>query len=203
VRILLADDDAVSRRLLAAAIIRWGYQPVIATSGPEAWALLQQPEAPAILILDWLMPEMDGPAISQKVRQDPRLASAYIILLTSKSRKEDVVLGLDSGADDFISKPFNNEELRARIRVGIRITQLQVALADRVRKLEEALERERTLIGLLPICAHCKKIRDQQENWEAIETYLSDRVEVQFSHSICPDCTRKWQVEYGLTGTAH
>jgi phosphoserine phosphatase RsbU/P len=198
VRILLADDDAVSRRLLAAAIIRWGYQPVIAISGPEAWALLQQPEAPAILILDWLMPEMDGPAISQKVRQDPRLASAYIILLTSKSRKEDVVLGLDSGADDFISKPFNNEELRARIRVGIRITQLQVALADRVRKLEEALERERTLIGLLPICAHCKKIRDQQENWEAIETYLSDRVEVQFSHSICPDCTRKWQVEYGL-----
>jgi phosphoserine phosphatase RsbU/P len=169
VRILLADDNPVSQRLLEVAVSQWGYDTVTASSGLEAWALLQQPQPPGILILDWLMPDLDGLAICRKARKTARLASAYIILLTSKSRKEDVVLGLESGADDFVSKPFNCDELRARIHVGVRITQLQATLADRVRKLEEALHREQQLMELLPICAHCKKIRDQQENWQAIE----------------------------------
>jgi len=114
--------------------------------------------------------------------------ATYIILLTARDDGPDLVRGLEAGADDYITKPFNRKELRARIRVGLRVVRLQQILADRVRELAEALTRVKRLQGLLPICSYCKKIRNDRNYWEKVETYISEHSEAQFSHGICPDC---------------
>jgi DNA-binding response OmpR family regulator len=197
VKVLVADDNPVSRRLLEASVVKWAYEPVLASNGTEAWVKLHEPDPPAIAILDWLMPEMDGLEVCRKVRQDSALASLYLILLTAKNDRQDIIQGLESGADDYVVKPFDHGELRARLQVGVRVVQLQLALADRVHQLEAALQREKQLLGLIPICSYCKKIRDDRQEWHALESYLSNRSEITFSHSICPDCARKWEQEWG------
>jgi DNA-binding response OmpR family regulator len=186
---LIAEDDSVSRRLLQAALTKWGYDVVPVTNGREAWETLQQPEAPHLVILDWLMPDMDGVQICRQARQSPVLQNRYIILLTSRGSKEDVVSGLEAGADDYVTKPFDHGELRARVQVGSRVVKLQAALADRVRELEVAVANVRTLQGLLPICCYCKKIRDDGNYWHRVESYMTDHTNVRFSHGICPDCS--------------
>ncbi|PYV91799.1 MAG: response regulator, partial [Acidobacteria bacterium] len=114
--------------------------------------------------------------------------SAYIILLTAKERSQDIVAGLQAGADDYLTKPFDLEELRARMQAGLRISELQDSLAERVRELEDALSRVRILQGLLPICSYCKKIRDDSNYWQQIENYVTAHSGAQFSHSVCPQC---------------
>ena len=190
-RILIAEDDAISRRLLQATLSKWGHEVVVTTQGEEAWQVLQQPGAPLLLILDWLMPGLDGVEICRRARALPALQSAYILLLTARTRKEEIVEGLQSGADDYVTKPFDHAELRARVQVGVRVVGLQTALADRVHELEEALSSVRTLQGLLPICCYCKKIRDDGNYWHRVENYISGHANVRFSHGICPDCSEK------------
>jgi sigma-B regulation protein RsbU (phosphoserine phosphatase) len=197
-KILIAEDDPVSRRLLQAALTKWGYEVLVTTNGREAWEALQQPEAPSLFILDWLMPEMDGVEICREARQIPALKSAYIILLTSRGAKEDIVEGLEAGADDYVTKPFDHGELRARVRVGTRVIGLQTALAQRVRELEEAIASVKTLQGLLPICCYCKKIRDDGNYWHRVESYIAGHANVRFSHGICPECSEKLKVELDL-----
>jgi response regulator RpfG family c-di-GMP phosphodiesterase len=102
--------------------------------------------------------------------------------------QEDLVTGLDAGADDYITKPFDFEELRARVRVGVRMVRLQQSLAARVSQLEEALANVRVLQGLLPICLYCKKIRDDQNYWQQVDKYIGDHSQARFSHGVCPDC---------------
>jgi DNA-binding response OmpR family regulator len=109
-------------------------------------------------------------------------------MLTAKSDKQDVVAGLYAGADDYVTKPFNRHELHARIKVGIRVAELQKAIADRVVELEVALSRVKQLQGLLPICSYCKMVRDDQNYWQQVDSYISKHSEVAFSHSICPAC---------------
>jgi DNA-binding response OmpR family regulator len=191
-KILIAEDDAISRRLLHAALDKWGYEIIVACDGNETWQALQQKDPPSLLILDWLMPGLDGPEICRRARALPRYQSAYIILLTGRSAKEDVINGLDAGADDYVTKPFDPGELRARVSVGVRIAQLQLNLADRVSELEAALAKVKTLSGMLPICASCKKIRDDGGYWRQIESYIRDHSEAEFSHGFCPECARKW-----------
>jgi sigma-B regulation protein RsbU (phosphoserine phosphatase) len=195
VKVLIAEDEIVSRRLLESALPRWGYDVVTATDGEEAWTLLQQPHAPTIMVLDWLMPRLDGVEICRRIRAHPRLSSVYIILLTSRAAVEDVVLGLEAGANDYITKPFDAAELRARMQVGVRVVNLQTALAERVREVEEALSRVKQLQGLLPICSYCKKIRDDQNYWHQVESYVGRHTDARFSHGICPECTEKFRVE--------
>src|SRR5262245_29413563 len=197
-KILIAEDDPVSRRLLQAALIKWGYEVTLTTNGREAWQALQSPEAPSLLILDWLMPEMDGVEICREARRSPAHKSAYIILLTSRGSKEDIVKGLEAGADDYVTKPFDHGELRARVQVGSRVVQLQTALADRVKDLEEAIASVKTLQGLLPICCYCKKIRDDGNYWQRVESYIAGHANVRFSHGICPDCTEKLKADLNL-----
>ena len=124
-KILIADDDPISRRLLEAALSEWGYDVLVTSDGSEAWEAMQQLEAPSLVISDWMMPHMDGLELCRKIRQMDRTGYIYFIILTAKDRKEDVIDGLDAGADDFLIKPFNREELKFRTRIGERIIELE------------------------------------------------------------------------------
>ena len=97
-------------------------------------------------------------------------------------------MGLDAGADDYLAKPFDRNELRARVQVGVRVVELQRHLAEHIKELETALSQVKQLQGILPICSYCKKIRDDQNYWQRVESYISDHSEAEFSHSICPSC---------------
>ena len=119
-RILIAEDDSISRRLLEVTLIKWGYEVVSTEDGEAAWRVLQAEEAPSLAILDWMMPGLDGVEICRKVREREERPYTYIMLLTAKGSKEDVVIGLDAGADDYVNKPFDQKELRSRIKVGER-----------------------------------------------------------------------------------
>jgi sigma-B regulation protein RsbU (phosphoserine phosphatase) len=190
-RILVAEDDSVSRRVLAATLAKFGYEVVVAADGAEAWHALQSADAPNLAILDWMMPEIDGIELCRRVRATPTATPPYLILLTAKSGKVDVVAGLEAGANDYLTKPFDRAELRARVQVGVQVLELQGNLFERVRELETALSQVKQLQGLLPICSYCNKIRDEQNYWQRVESYLSEHAEVVFSHGICPDCYTK------------
>jgi CheY-like chemotaxis protein len=190
-KVLIAEDDVVSRRVLEVFLENWGYEVVVAADGAEAWRALESGESPRLVIVDWMMPVMDGIEICRRVREAKRPIPAYVILLTARGGNEDIVRGLNAGADDYITKPFNREELRARVSVGVRILDLQTALAGRVSELERAVAGVKQLQGLLPICCYCKKIRDDQNYWQQVEGYISKHSEAQFSHGVCPDCFEK------------
>lgn len=188
IEVLVAEDEPVSRRLLERSLEQWGFRPVVCPDGGEALRLLRAPDAPRIAILDWEMPSLDGIDICRAIRDIETPTQPYLILLTARSRPEDIVAGLNAGADDYITKPVDRDELRARLQVGMRIVGLQRRLADRVAELEAALANVRQLQGLLPICAYCKRIRDDKNYWSQVETYLGEHADVQFSHGICPSC---------------
>jgi CheY-like chemotaxis protein len=187
-RILIAEDNETSCRLLHAFLTKWGYEVEVARDGHEAWAAIQRPHAPHLAILDWMMPGLDGVDVCRRTRALASARSTHLILLTAKGRKEDIVTGLEAGADDYLIKPFDSEELRARLAVAVRILGLQDALSDRVQELETALANVHQLQGLLPICCYCKKIRDDKNYWQQVEVYIAARSHAEFSHGICPDC---------------
>jgi DNA-binding response OmpR family regulator len=187
-RILVAEDEPVSRRLLQKSLQQWGYEADVYSDGRVAWEALQSPDAPPIAVLDWMMPGMDGPEICRGIRESGQARQPYLILLTGRTRMQDVVSGLKAGADDYLTKPVDRDELEARLGVATRIVSLQQRLALRVTELEQALSRVRQLQGLLPICAYCKRIRDDQNYWNQVETYIAEHLDIRFSHGICPSC---------------
>jgi sigma-B regulation protein RsbU (phosphoserine phosphatase) len=186
-KILIAEDDPVSRCFLEVTLVKWGYEVISTCDGNQAWEALQR-DAPVIAILDWMMPGIDGAEVCRRARTIETTMPTYVIMLTAKSEKQDVVEGLGAGADDFVTKPFNRAELRARIKVGLRVAALQRSLAERVVELEAALSRVKQLQGLLPICCYCKQVRDDQNYWQQVDSYFSKHSDVAFSHSICPTC---------------
>lgn len=186
--ILIAEDDAVSRRVLELCLTRWGYEVIIATDGDEAFKVLSREQRPPVALLDWMMPGMDGIEICRRVRAHESGQPIHIILLTARSSTADIVMGLEAGADDYVAKPFDREELRARVRVAARIVELERKLTDRVQELTQALQQVKQLQGLLPICSYCKKIRGDDNYWQQVESYICQHSEVQFSHGICPEC---------------
>ncbi|HUI41593.1 MAG TPA: response regulator transcription factor [Terriglobia bacterium] len=189
--ILIADDDPLSRRVLEATLRRWGFGCTTVENGAEAWEVLQGATPPRLVILDWMMPKLDGIQVVRRLREGTKNCGAHVILLTCRASRSDVVRGLEAGADDYITKPFDPSELRARVQVGVRVLALQDALAGRVAELEEALSSVKRLQGLLPICSYCKKIRDDRNYWQQVEAYISEHSEAAFSHGICPDCYSK------------
>jgi CheY-like chemotaxis protein len=188
VDILIAEDDVVSRRMLEVTLQKWGYQVTAVADGAQAWELLQREPSPPLAILDWMMPYVDGAEVCRRVRANPRTPPPYLILLTTREERGDIVKGFEAGADDYVTKPFDTDELRARVRAGVRIVELQHNLASRIRDLEEAFGRVKLLQGLLPICSYCKKVRDDRNYWRQVESYITEHADVQFSHGICPDC---------------
>jgi two-component system, cell cycle response regulator len=144
-KILIAEDETVSRRVLRTTLESWGHEVIEASDGAAAWQILQNPDAPKLAILDLTMPEMDGITVCHQVRKDQNATPVYIILLTSRNSKLDIVTGLEAGADDYVTKPFDADELHARVKVGIRMVELQRSLAQRVAELEQAQETLRNL----------------------------------------------------------
>jgi CheY-like chemotaxis protein len=188
VKILIADDDLLYRHLLETAARQWGFDPVVVCDGAAAWEVLSGPQAPALAILDWVMPHVSGIDLCRQFRALRQGRPWYAMMLTGRSERGDRAVCLEAGADDFLTKPFDREELYSRLCVGTRVVQLQQTLADKVRQLEAALANVKRLQGLLPICCYCKSIRDDGNYWHQVEHYLADHSEAQFSHGICPRC---------------
>jgi phosphoserine phosphatase RsbU/P len=195
--ILIADDDSVARMLLDSVLENWGHQVVVVNDGQQAWDILSQPDAPRLAIVDWMMPRIDGPELCRRIRRTQETLGLYVILLTSRRDPADIISGLQAGADDYIVKPFEPEELRARLGVGLRVVALQNSLNAKITELKQALAQVHTLQGLIPICAYCKRIRNEAEFWERVESYITARSDARFSHGICPDCVKKVTAELG------
>jgi len=137
-KVLLADDDAISRRLLGAALGRWGYEVVMVADGSAAWEVLSARDAPNLAILDWQMPGLSGVEVCRLVRARTDAPYTYLLLLTARTQQADIITGLDAGADDYVPKPFHPEELRARLRAGRRLTNLETDLRAAMTSLERA-----------------------------------------------------------------
>jgi phosphoserine phosphatase RsbU/P len=194
-RALIADDDRIAMEILAHALQRMNIDVAVANDGGAAWDLLTAGDGPSLAIIDWMMPTVDGPELCRRIRQDAARAHMYVILLTGRDDRKDVVAGLDAGADDYIVKPFDPDELRARVQVGIRVLTLQERLADRVAELQDALTRVKRLQGLLPICSYCKRIRGDDQYWQQVDAYIVEHTDAQFTHGICPPCSKKLLAE--------
>ena len=187
-KILIAEDDETSRRILQLTLAAAGHEVIVTENGAAAWEVLEKNDSPSLAILDWMMPETDGLEVCRRVRLQKTTTPVYIILLTAKANKADIVRGLEAGANDYVLKPFNREELHARIKVGETVVNLQQNLAAHNKELETALAHVKLLQGILPICSYCKNIRDDQNYWQHLETFISSHSEAQFSHSVCPSC---------------
>ena len=172
-KILIAEDDADAQELLALTLEQEGHLVVRANNGLEAFQFFEQQSFP-LIITDWLMPEMDGIQLCERIRALNRTPYAYILLLTALHGKSNYLEGIRAGADDFMSKPYDPDELKARLTVAGRIMHLQ----EHIKRLE----------GILPTCMYCKRIRERDDKWIVIEEYIAARTEASFSHGVCPDC---------------
>lgn len=191
-RILIADDDTASRMVLTAVLSKWGHEVVPTRDGAQAWEALTTTDPPSLVILDWIMPGLSGIEVCRRLRETKPGIPPYVILLTCKDESDDIVAGLQAGANDYITKPFVNQELRARLDVGQRVVELQTSLARQVSELQAALSHIKTLQGILPICMHCHSIRTDDSAWARLEAYIEEHSEVQFSHALCPECLEKY-----------
>ena len=192
---ILVADDTPSNIELVHEIFGDGCEILVATNGQEAVETALA-EAPDLILMDVMMPLMDGFEACERLKADPRTRDIPVIYLTAVADTEAIVKGFELGGVDYVSKPFEVRELQARVRAH-----LDLKLArDRERalrlELETALASVRTLSGLLPICASCKKIRDDQGYWKQIEDYLAAHSGVGFTHGICPDCSKAFKAEY-------
>ena len=192
---LIADDDIVTAAAISASVSGWGFEVVVAHDGLGALDQLMADPAPALAIIDWEMPGIDGPEICRRVRADASRDRLYILLLTARSSPADVVAGLEAGADDYLVKPVNMSELRARLHVGVRVVSLQERLAKKVAELQATLDKVRQLRGLLPICSYCKRIRNDENYWERVEVYVTEHSDAKFTHGICPTCLEAVKAE--------
>jgi DNA-binding response OmpR family regulator len=196
VRILIAEDEPTTRNLLAAVLKRRGHDVVSAANGAEALLKMGQPDAPRLVILDWMMPEIDGLEVCRRMRETLKDNPPYIIMLTTRGDADDIIAGLEAGADDYLVKPCSSSELRARVAVGQRIVSLRDELSEKVRELGAALSSIRTLQGIIPLCSFCKRIPDDREICPQPEKYPAAHPEAQCSHAVCPKCIKKMYPKY-------
>jgi sigma-B regulation protein RsbU (phosphoserine phosphatase) len=199
-RILIADDHRSTRHFLQRIIESWGFEVVAVEDGEAALQILQSDEAPPLAILDWMMPKLDGVKVCAGIRRANKQPYIYVVMLTALSKKTEVAAGLEAGADDYVSKPFDSAELHARIRAGQRVVMLERTLQGKVDELQTALADVKKLKHLLPICTYCKNIRDDQDYWHQIEEYIHTETGADFSHGICPDCMAKLEAELEANG---
>ena len=189
--ILIADDNPSSLRLLQVILEDRGYEVLTAKDGQEAWDLFNT-HGVSIALLDWVMPGMTGVEVCRKIRSGNNKSYTYIILVTARDSKEDLVTAMDAGADDYVNKPYHEEELHSRIKAGERIVGLEKNLAGKIEELQKAFTEVKQLKGLIPICMYCKKIRDDRDYWHILEKFIHEHTGADFSHGICPQCMEKY-----------
>lgn len=176
-RILVAEDDPVSGKILQLTLQHYGHEVSMASSGDEAWEIFDR-EPVRVIVSDWMMPGMDGLEFCRRVRARAKTDYTYFILLTANNTgRENVRKAMDAGIDDFLPKPLDREVISMRLRVAERILEF----TTQIRVLKE----------LLPICMYCKRIRDDQDYWQQVETYIHSHTGSNFSHGICPECFAK------------
>lgn len=175
-KILIVDDDPSSRMALDLVLREMGHEVTLASAGGEALRLFEKGNVP-VLISDWLMPDLDGLELCRRIRAANRPQYTYVLLLTVVGGRIGYLEGMRAGADDFITKPFDREILGSRLVVAERILSLQ--------------SQVRQLSGLLPICARCKNVRDDQNYWHAVESYIEQHTAAKFTHGYCPECFTK------------
>lgn len=175
-RILIAEDDPVSRTKLAALLAAQGHTVTATEDGMEAWGAWQIAQ-PRVVVSDWAMPELDGLDLCRRLRAHQAEHYTYFMLLTASGGRDNFLAAMEAGIDDFITKPVDPAELRARL-----------AVAERILGLREELH---ALEGLLPICSYCKRIRNDRNEWSSLEGYIEKRSNAEFSHGVCPECYRK------------
>ncbi len=191
IKVLVVDDDpdvlfATSRIVKSA-----GYEVFEASTGALCMKTARE-NRPDLILLDVVLPDVDGTKLCREIKSDPELKATFVVLISgTKISSHDQADGLDVGADGYIARPISNRELKARVDAMARI---YVAERERDRliiELKEALSKVKLLSGLLPICANCKKIRDDQGYWNQVEKYIGEHSNAQFTHSICPECVKK------------
>lgn len=191
-RILIAEDEKVTRMRLEKTLSGWGFEVEAVADGQTAFEQLCGEDPPRLCIIDWLMPRMDGPELCCRVREKFPEDYFYLIILSAQQGVDNLIEGLNAGADDYVTKPFVGRELRSRIDVGVRVLGLEQMLAKKIRQQEVALEEVKQLRGLLPICSYCNKIRNDEDYWEQVDSYIGRHSDVEFSHSVCPSCYEKY-----------
>ena len=202
--ILVVDDTKENLRVLVDALGREGYTVRPALSGEMALEAAGK-EPPDLILLDIIMPGMDGYQVCHALKTDARLKDVPVIFISALNEVGDKVKGFKTGGVNYISKPFQAEELLARVETHLTLRNLQKELEEKNtdlqqlnRELTEALEEIKTLRGIIPICSHCKNIRDDTDSWQQLEEYICTHSEAQFSHGICPDCAKKYYPDMDL-----
>lgn len=195
--ILIVDDISQNIQVLGSILPRDSFDISYATDGRQALEMVAS-EAYDLILLDIMMPGMDGFEVCRRIQQMPEKKEIPIIFLTARSQKQDIVQGLDTGAVDYVTKPFNAAELRARVKTHLQLKKARERIEEQKNNLEalnqelqDALEKIKTLEGIIPICCVCKNIRNDKGYWEQIEAYMAQHSNAQFSHGICPDCCEK------------
>ncbi|MDR3629496.1 MAG: response regulator transcription factor [Desulfocapsaceae bacterium] len=190
-KILIAEDEYITRLMIQVSLEKWGYRVDCVSNGREAWEALQKPDAPQIAILDWEMPDMDGVEVCRRVKELERETPIYIVLLTGRDSRNDILHGFDMGADDYMTKPFDDNELRARVRVAERLVHIQISLAESVEELRYVLDQMESLQGTLPVCTGCQKIKGGDDAWISLDEALHDESEHRLLPMQCPECMGK------------
>lgn len=196
IKILVVDDDDNIRFATARIVRAAGYQVLEAGGGAQCMEYVER-ERPDLVLLDVVLPDADGAALCRQIKMDERLKGTFVVLISGKRvASEEQAEGMEGGADGYIARPISNRELLARVEAMVRILTAERERDRLILELREALEKVKTLSGLLPICAHCKNIRDDKGYWNQVEAYLTAHSELRFSHGICPDCAKKHYPEF-------
>lgn len=193
--IQIVDDKPENLTLLSSVLVKQGYEVRTSINGTLALASANK-HPPDLILLDIMIPEMNGYEVCRQLKADERTQEIPVIFLSALTETLDRVKAFSTGGVDYITKPFQVEEVLARVETHLTIRNLQKELQDKNTQLQEALDNIKTLKGFIPICANCKKIRDDAGFWNQIEIYVSDHTEAEFSHGICPDCAQELYPEF-------
>lgn len=196
IRILVVDDTDALRMGTARVLRQAGYMVEEASTGAECLEKVRS-SPPDLVLLDVNLPDMNGFDICRTLKAESQSHRVYVMMLSaSKTSADDRSEGLEIGADGYMVRPLSNRELLAGVRAMERIIRAERERDRLIVELQEALANIKVLRGLLPICSHCKKIRDDKGYWKAVEVYIREHSEAEFSHGLCPDCVRELYPEY-------